>query len=297
VRQLVVLSGKGGTGKTTIVAAVARLASRSASVVLADCDVDAANLALLFPGPDDRRAPFFAGRRAVVDGEECIACMQCAQVCHFGAILFDTTARVNPIACEGCGACALVCPVEAMSFEENRAGWWMQRSGADVPLVHARLGVAQDNSGKLVAQVRHQARDLAADGGADLLIVDGPPGIGCPVHASLTGCDLALIVTEPTPAGEHDLIRALDLADHFQLPAAVLVNKHDLSPDTTRQIERRAVARHVPVVGRLPFDRRIPLALARAEVPLDVDTFARPLQAAWEQLRQRLNLPPEEIHG
>ena len=284
MKQLVVISGKGGTGKTTVVASLAQLARRSHRVVLADCDVDAANLALLFPGQDHRREPFMAGRRALVDPDLCVACSECAWICRFDAIRIEDRAHVDHLACEGCGACAPFCPTDAITFAENQAGWWMERIDSECPLVHACLGVAQDNSGKLVAQVRARAKELAEERDADLLILDGPPGIGCPVHASLTGCDLVLVVTEPTPSGHHDLIRTLDLAEHFKMRVAVLINKHDLSPEMTARIVEETARRDAPVVGRIPFDRRIPEALARVEVPLDLESFARPLGLAWAQV-------------
>ncbi len=292
MRQLVVISGKGGTGKTTVVASLAQLASRSERVVLADCDVEAANLALLLPGTDVREEPFFAGQRARVDPDECVGCGECVEVCRFGAIRVGRRAWVDRLACEGCGACARVCPVETISFDANQAGWWMERTDSSVPLVHARLGTAQDSSGKLVARVREQARDLATREDAELIIVDGPPGIGCPVHASLTGCDLALVVTEPTPSGEHDLARALELLGHFGIPAAVLLNKHGLSPDVASGIGSVAARSGAPVVGRIPFDRRVPGALARAELPLDLDSFAGPLEEAWGEVATLLEQPP-----
>jgi MinD superfamily P-loop ATPase len=281
MKQIVVISGKGGTGKTTIVAGLAQLARRAHRVVLADCDVDAANLALLYPGHDDPSEPFMAGRRARVDPRLCVACSECSWICRFDAIRMVDVAHVDSLACEGCGACGLICPTEAITFTDNQAGWWMERHDSDCPLVHARLEVAQDNSGKLVAQVRSRAKELAEEQDADLLLLDGPPGIGCPVHASLTGCDLVVVVTEPTTSGHHDLIRTLELADHFKMRAAVLINKHDLCEEMTTRITEETARRGIPVLGRIPFDRRIPEALARTQIPLDLDSFARPLGRAW----------------
>jgi len=284
VKQLVVISGKGGTGKTSILASLAHLSAWKSPVVTADCDVDAANLALLLPGHDVRTEPFWSGRRARIDAESCTLCGLCAEQCRAAAILIDDCAVVDPLACEGCGVCALVCPVEAVSFDENRAGVWMERRTALGPLIHASLGVAQDNSGKLVAQVRQEARGVAERDDIDLILVDGPPGIGCPVHASLTGCDLALLVTEPTPSGEHDLARVLELLDHFGVPAAVLINKHDLSPEFTARIEGLATAANAQVVGKLPFSPEVPRALARGDPPLAVEAVAAPLAEAWESV-------------
>ena len=215
MKQLVVISGKGGTGKTSILASLAYLSACESPVATADCDVDAANLALLLPGEDVRTELFWSGRRARIDAGSCSLCGLCAEQCRAAAIRIEDFAVVDPLACEGCGVCELVCPEEAVSFVDNQAGVWMERRTAFGPLIHAALGIAQDNSGKLVAQVRQEARTVAERDDIDLILVDGPPGIGCPVHASLTGCDLALVVTEPTPSGEHDLERVLELLDHF----------------------------------------------------------------------------------
>jgi MinD superfamily P-loop ATPase len=285
VKQLVVISGKGGTGKTSVVASLAQLAARDAGrVVMADCDVEAANLAILLPGKERTTEPFLSGRRATVDPDRCSGCRECLDHCRFEAIELDEVASVAPLTCEGCGVCALVCPEHAIDFRSNEAGRLMETSTALGPLVHARLHVAQDRSGKLVAEVRTRARKAAERDGIERLIVDGPPGIGCPVHAALTGCDRVLVVTEPTPSGEHDLRRALELVDHFRMRAAVLINKHDLAPALTRRIEGLARSAGAPVVGRIPFDRAVPRALARCESPLGVESFAGPLVSAWEAL-------------
>lgn len=289
MKQLVVISGKGGTGKTSVVASLAYLAAFEAPVTTADCDVEAANLALLLPGQEIRTEPFFSGRRATIDPDTCSSCGLCAEQCRAGAIRIEDFTVVDPLACEGCGVCALVCPVEAVSFVDNQAGVWMERRTAFGPLIHAALGIAQDNSGKLVAQVREEARTIAEREETDLILVDGPPGIGCPVHASLTGCDLALLVTEPTPSGEHDLERVLELLDHFRVPAAVLINKHDLSPDFTARIETLASRAGVEVVGKLPFSPEVPRALARGELPLAIEAVAVPLTEAWERITALLS--------
>jgi MinD superfamily P-loop ATPase len=292
LKQLVVISGKGGTGKTSILAGLACFAASTGPVVTADCDVDAANLALLLPGEDVRSEPFWSGRRARIDAESCMLCGLCAEQCRAAAIRIEDSAVVDPLACEGCGVCGLVCPVEAVSFVENQAGMWMERRTAFGPMIHAALGIAQDNSGKLVARVREEARAVADREDIDLILVDGPPGIGCAVHASLTGCDLALVVTEPTPSGEHDLERVLQLLDHFRLPASVLINKHDLSPGSSARIEALAQRAGAGVVGKLPFSAEVPRALARGESPLSVAAVAAPLGQAWERISTLLSLGP-----
>jgi MinD superfamily P-loop ATPase len=220
----------------------------------------------------------------MIDPDTCSSCGLCAEQCRAGAIRIEDCTVVDPLACEGCGVCALVCPLDAVSFLDNQAGVWMERRTAFGPLIHATLGIAQDNSGKLVAQVREEARIVADREETDLILVDGPPGIGCPVHASLTGCDLALLVTEPTPSGEHDLERVLELLDRFRVPAAVLINKHDLSSEFTARIEALARKAEIPVVGKLPFSPEVPRALARGELPLAVEAVAAPLSEAWERI-------------
>jgi MinD superfamily P-loop ATPase len=216
-------------------------------------------------------------------------CGACEERCRAAAIRVDDVAAVDPLACEGCGVCELVCPVEAVSFVENHAGTWMERQTAFGPLIHAALGIAQDNSGKLVARVREEAREVADRDDIDLILVDGPPGIGCPVHASLTGCDLALVVTEPTPSGEHDLERVLQLLEHFKLPGSVLINKHDLSKEFTARIEDLAERAGAGIVGKLPFSAEVPRALARGELPLAVEAVAAPLGEVWERISALLS--------
>ncbi len=289
MKQLVVISGKGGTGKTSILASFAQLAASAGPLTIADCDVEAPDLALLLSGPDIRTEEFWSGRRARIDAGSCVLCGLCAAECHSGAIRMQHPPTVDPLACEGCGVCALICPEEAVSFVDNRAGVWMERRTALGPLIHAALGVAQDNSGKLVARVRQEARTAAERDGIDLILVDGPPGIGCPVHASITGCDLALVVTEPTPSGEHDLERVLSLLDRFRVPAGVLINKHDLCPEFTTRLEALANQTNATVVGRLPFSPGVPRALARGELPLAVEAVAVPLADAWRATRSLLS--------
>jgi MinD superfamily P-loop ATPase len=298
-RQIVVLSGKGGTGKTTVTACLARLAG---PVVAADADVDAANLALLLPGVDGPAEPFEAGRRAVIDAERCLWCGVCRDACRFDAIELPVRgpARVRTERCEGCGACDVVCPVQAVTFRPNVAGAWRVRQLAAPPggapprtvgwLVHAALGIAQDNSGKLVARVREEARRLAVAHGVPLVVVDGPPGIGCPVHAALTGADVLLAVTEPTPAGEHDVLRLLRLAAHFGVPARVAINKWDLAPAVADRLARRCEEAGAPVIGRIPFDPGVPRALARGRLPLDAPVLPA-TRAALFGIAAQLDVP------
>ena len=234
MREFVVVSGKGGTGKTSLTASFAVLAGRS---VVADCDVDAADLHLVLSPRVKLSGAFRAGHVAVIDAARCTACALCERTCRFDAVKRDAEGAgrprfaIDPTACEGCGVCVRLCPERAIDFPERLSGEWYVSDTRCGPMVHARLGVAAENSGKLVWLVREKAREIAAREGHDLVLVDGPPGIGCPVIASLTGASAALVVTEPTLSGEHDMERVLQVARHFKVPAAVCVNKWDLNPD------------------------------------------------------------------
>jgi MinD superfamily P-loop ATPase len=279
MRQLAVISGKGGTGKTSLTAAFARLAGRSVAV---DADVDAANLALLLPGDDASWHPFESGRRAVIDPDRCSVCGACVVACRFGAIReVPLGVESDPLRCEGCGACAQICLDGAVSFRPNRAGSWTTRRTRWGSLVHASLGVAQDSSGRLVAHLRREARALAVRDGLDLVLIDGPPGIGCPVHAAITGVDAVVVVTEPSAAAVHDLTRALELADHFKISAGIVLNKSDLDAEGARRVETVASRRRVPILGSIPFDPRLPRRLGRAETGLALDGVREAMVACW----------------
>ncbi len=265
MKELVIISGKGGTGKTSVTASLAQLAGRP---VLCDCDVDAADLHLVL-APDIREEhEFRSGHSAVINRDDCVDCGACADLCRFGAIRMeekedsDTLFVVDPVSCEGCGVCVHFCPQNAIDFPERICGKWFVSQTRLGPMVHARLGAAAENSGKLVTTVRQEARRLAETGGHDWVIVDGPPGIGCPVIASVTGASQILVVTEPTVSGEHDLERVLGLARHFQIPAAVCVNKWDINPDMTRRIEAKAKASGASIAGRIRYDG----AVTRAQI-------------------------------
>ncbi len=295
MKTLAVFSGKGGTGKTTLVACFARLAGRAVAV---DCDVDAANLGLLLPGEDVHREPFLAGRKASIDPSTCRACGACAQACRFEAIAWEGKAWVvEPLACEGCGVCSLICPKPTtIRYHDNLAGHWMRRRSGEVLLVHAALGVAQDNSGKLVAKVRQEAAQWADREGVELVLVDGPPGIGCPVHAALGQLDRLLVVTEPTPSGLHDLERMLRLARHFGVPASVCINKWDLAPVLTRAIEDACRGWGVPLAGNIPFDPQVPKLLAAARLPLEPPAHEETIAAitrCWQRFSEGESAIPE----
>jgi MinD superfamily P-loop ATPase len=285
MKELVVLSGKGGTGKTTIVGSLAVLAQNK---VLADCDVDAADLHLLLKPTIRQESQFWSGQLAVIDEVKCNQCGLCPELCRFGAI---ANFQVDLVACEGCGFCSQVCPTGAITMTANLSGQWFISDTGYGPLVHARLGVAQENSGKLVALVRQQARELAQKQGADYIISDGPPGIGCPVISSLSGADLALLVTEPTLSGRHDLERVLGVCQHFKVPALVCINKYDINEENTRQIEDYCQRQAIEVAAKIPFDNVVTEAIVKGRPVVEYahSPVSRQIERLWENTAARLN--------
>ena len=285
MEELVVLSGKGGTGKTSIVGSLAALAR---SKVLADCDVDAADLHLILKPVVQENHEFWSGEVAVIDEEKCTQCGLCQDVCRFDAI---SDFRIDPVSCEGCGFCSRICPVEAITMKGSKAGDWFVSDSRYEPLVHARLGIAQENSGKLVALVRKQAKELAEENGLHYVISDGPPGIGCPVISSLSGANMALLVTEPTLSGIHDLERVLGVCHHFGVPALVCINKYDINEDNTRQIERFCSSQGVEVVSRIPMDNVFTDALVRGLPVVEYarNDVSREIGRLWETISRRLS--------
>ncbi len=290
MKELVVISGKGGTGKTSVLASFAALAGNS---VIADCDVDAADLHLVLSPEIERRVVFAGGREAVIVPQRCTNCGVCAEVCRFGAIISPDSSedgskhRVDPLACEGCGVCVHFCPEHAIEFPENTTGEWFVSNTRFGPMVHARLGIAAENSGKLVSTVRREAAKIVDDTGRDLLLVDGPPGIGCPVIASITGASAVLVVTEPTLSGEHDLARVLALTRHFRIPAAVCVNKWDINPDMAERIETGAEASGALIVGRIPYDRAVTTAQVKgvSVVQLGRSPASEAIKRVWDAVK------------
>jgi len=284
MREIVVLSGKGGTGKTSIVGSFAALAKNK---VLADCDVDAADLHLILNPAVRENHEFWSGQTAVIDRERCTQCGLCQDVCRFDAI---NDFRVDPISCEGCGFCFHICPAEAITMRENLSGEWFISNTKYGPLVHARLGIAQENSGKLVALVRQQARQLAEKAGFDCIINDGPPGIGCPVISSLSGAGLALLVTEPTLSGIHDLERVLEVCRHFGVPALVCINKYDINEDNTHQIESFCLSQGVEVAARIPFDNVVTKAIVQGlpVVEYSQGKVTYEIESLWQRITHTL---------
>jgi MinD superfamily P-loop ATPase len=284
MKEIVVLSGKGGTGKTSVVGSFAAIAH---SKVLADCDVDAADLHLLLSPTVKEEREFWSGQTAVIDSEKCIQCGLCQKVCRFGAI---ANYVVDPISCEGCGFCFHVCPVDAITMRENMAGRWFISDTKYGPLSHARLGIAEENSGKLVTLVRQNAMSIAKEEHLEYIITDGPPGIGCPVISSLSGASLALLVTEPTLSGMHDLDRIISVCQHFGVPALVCINKYDLNEENTRQIESYCQNQKIEVASKIPFDNVVTEALTRGlpVVEYSDGKVSQEIEALWQATSRRL---------
>lgn len=284
MKQMAVVSGKGGTGKTSIVASLAAKARGRA--VYADCDVDAPDLHLILQPRIRERREFFGIKRAFIDRAKCNQCGSCQDACRFAAI-FDF--QVNAALCEGCGVCKMVCPVEAVTMAESLAGYAYLSDTRFGPLVHAELFPGEEASGKLVAMVREMARILAAMRKLDLILIDGSPGIGCPVIASLTGVDLALVVTEPTITGEHDLERILDVAGHFGIKTAVCINKYDLNPAGSRHIEALCEERAIMVAGRLPYHASVVEAMVLGRAVVETGgPVAEAISEMWGVLEKQL---------
>lgn len=285
MKEIVVLSGKGGTGKTSIVGSLAALAQ---SKVLADCDVDAADLHLLLKPTTQQNHEFWSGQVAVIDEEKCTQCGLCQDVCRFEAI---KDFKVNPISCEGCGFCYNICPDEAVTMKESLSGQWFISDTKYGPLVHARLGIAQENSGKLVALVRQQAKLIAEKQNLDYIISDGPPGIGCPVISSLSGADLVLLVTEPTLSGIHDLERVIGVCHHFGVPALACINKYDINEDNTHQIKNYCLNQGVEVAAKVPFDNVVTEALIQGlpVVEYSQGKVTKEIKSLWQRITQALD--------
>jgi len=285
MKEVVVLSGKGGTGKTTIVASFAALARNK---VLADCDVDAANLHLVLQPTTKENTEFWSGRTAVIDKRRCTRCGVCEVVCRYEAI---KNFKVDPIACEGCGFCFQVCPEDTITMKENLSGRWFISDTRYGPMVHARLGIAQENSGRLVTVVRQNAKLIGQKQGIDHIISDGPTGIGCPVISALSGANLVLLVTEPTLSGMHDLDRIIGVCHHFGIPALVCINKYDLNEENTHQIESYCSDRGIEVVSRITFDNVVIEALVQGipVVEYSENKVAKEIGELWQSISMALD--------
>jgi len=266
MKELVIISGKGGTGKTSLVSAFAALAERK---VLCDADVDAADLHLIMNPEVRQRHDFAGGHTAVINRDICTECGLCRELCRWEAI--SDTFEVDSISCEGCGVCYYFCPEKAIDFPEKTCGEWFVSRTRFGPMVHARLGIAEENSGKLVTLVRQEAKKLAESDSLDLILTDGPPGVGCPVIASIGGATAVLIVAEPTVSGKHDLERVANLANHFRVPSLLCINKYDLNPDESHRIVSLARSMGIGTVGEIPFDPAFTRAMVEGRCIMEFD--------------------------
>jgi MinD superfamily P-loop ATPase len=288
MKELVIISGKGGTGKTSLVAAFASLAK---SKILCDADVDAADLHLLVEPRIGERHDFHGGNTAMIEPELCTKCGLCRDLCRRNAI--GGNFIVDGLECEGCGVCWYFCPEKAIQFPLDTCGEWYVSDTRFGPMVHARLGIAEENSGKLVTLVRQEAKKLAEEKALPLIITDGPPGVGCPVIASIGGASAVLIVTEPTVSGRHDMERVAQLATHFNIPAMMCVNKFDLNPEQTNGIEEFARGKNIHVLGRIPFDPVFTKSMVQGQTIFEYDGDSQTCQtvtAVWEHVYNRMEI-------
>lgn len=286
MKELVIISGKGGTGKTTLTAAFASLAGNK---VLCDADVDAADLHLLMDPTIKERHDFKGGGLAVINPDQCSECGLCRELCRWDAI--SENFKVDSIECEGCGVCVDFCPEQAINFPIQTCGEWFISSTRFGPMVHARLGIAEENSGKLVTLVRQEAAKLAENKNLGLIITDGPPGVGCPVIASIGGATALLIITEPTVSGLHDMERVAQLAAHFKVPSMVCVNKFDLNFDQTLVIEKLAKEKRMAILGRIPFDPVFTKSMVQGQTIFEYNGNAKiqdTIREIWLKLRKKL---------
>ncbi|MCK4634882.1 MAG: 4Fe-4S binding protein [Candidatus Aenigmarchaeota archaeon] len=283
MKQFTVISGKGGTGKTSVVAAFASLAQNA---VFADCDVDAADLHLILKPEIKKTVKFHGLKIPEIDKKKCIQCGKCHKYCKFGAI--DEDINLIKDSCEGCGVCKHVCPVGAIKMIDRDSGFAYISETRFGSMSHAVLNTAEEASGKLVTLVRENAKTLAAD--KDLVVIDGPPGIGCPVIASITGVDLVLIVTEPTLSAIHDLKRILGVANHFGIPAAVCINKYDINLENTKEIEEYCRRNNLEIVGKLPYDTIVTEAMIQEKTVIEYSDgdFSDKIKKMWNRIERIL---------
>ena len=289
MKELTIISGKGGTGKTSIVGSFASLAK---NFVLADVDVDAADLHLIIASQIKQRFDFMGGHKAIIDPERCTQCGDCLERCQFDAI---NDFSIDTIACEGCGVCVHFCPSNAIDFPQRKCGEWFISNTAYGPMVHARLGIAEENSGLLVSTVRKAARELAENENRDLIIADGPPGIGCPVIASITGASAILIITEPTLSGLHDLKRVAELSKFLKVPGMLCINKFDLNPDMSNTLLNTALAYQLTEVGKVPYDPSVTKAMVSGKSPIDFSngSASQAIRQVWENVSRFLDAQTE----
>lgn len=281
MQQIVIISGKGGTGKTVLTGAFAALAKNK---VIVDCDVDAADLHLLL-NPDIKEQHIFkSGFTATINQSKCIKCLKCINFCRFDAI--DNNLVVNPINCTGCKFCYNLCPVKAIELKENISGQWFISDTKFGPFVHAKLGIAEENSGKLVSLVRKQAQELALKQHKDLIIIDGAPGIGCPVIACISNADCAVVVTEPTLSGLHDAKRVMEVAQHFGVLIKLVINKFNLNEEMTKIIEQYCADNSIPLIGKIEFDTDVVDSVVHGKTVMETSNnkLKNTMEKIWERV-------------
>ena len=286
--EIVVLSGKGGTGKTSITAAFAALAKNA---VFADCDVDAADLHLILSPSKTHTENFASGSKAFINGEICTSCGICKDLCSFNAIdLIRNTFQIDEYACEGCGLCVAACPSDAIKIQVYNRNYIYFSDTRFGPMVHGELGIAEENSGRLVSKIRQYTREIAIRDDAEYILTDGPPGIGCPVISTVTGADVVVAVTEPTQSGWHDLLRLIEMIDRFHASVFVIINKCDLNKDMTRTIEKNLKSIEIPVIGRIPYDENILQALLKGKAITEYmpeSTMVENIAGMWDYLKEQ----------
>lgn len=292
MKEIVIISGKGGTGKTSITASFAYLSRHYA--VIADCDVDAADMHLILKPTIKRREDFYSSQEAYIHNDACINCDRCRQVCRFDAIeIINDEYKVLPLNCEGCGYCQKVCPTGAIEMKKRLDGeWYISESRFVTPLVHAKLGIGTENSGKLVALVKNVAKQLAEISKKELILVDGSPGIGCPVISSLSGANFVVFVTEPTVSGLHDLKRVYELAKKFNIPSGLIVNKADLNPEKTQEIINFAETEKINVLGQIPYNHVFTEAMVNglSIVEYENNEISNKIKDIWNKIIKIVNL-------
>ncbi|MCD6177209.1 MAG: ATP-binding protein [Candidatus Cloacimonetes bacterium] len=288
MKEIVIISGKGGTGKTSITASFAYLGGKN--IVVADCDVDAADMHLLMQPDLEISEDFYSGLLAEIDQEKCIKCGKCAEVCRWDAIpVIDNKYVVQPLDCEGCGYCALVCPTDAISMNEQNVGkWFISNIKTKTKMVHAKLGVGADNSGKLVAKVKNEAKALAEKGGKNIVIVDGSPGVGCPVVSSLSGASYVVLVTEPSVSGIHDLKRVYELVKKFGIKAGCIINKADINNNKTNRIKQFLEDEKIDFIASIPYDENFTKAMTMGKTIVEFNDgkIKQILEKSWEKIKK-----------
>ena len=285
MKEILVISGKGGTGKTVITASFAALAGNK---IMVDADVDAANLYLLLGGEIKEKNKYIGSKSAFIDKEKCTGCGKCKDICRFSAVENkDNIFYINELSCEGCGSCTIVCPEKAIILKEEETGEWFVSDTKYGPFVHAKLGIAQENSGKLVSVIREKARDIAVEKNSEYVIIDGPPGIGCPVIASLSGVNTALIVTEPSLSGMHDMERVIGVAKHFDIDTKVIINKYDINIENTNSIKKFCEEKNVEVLGQLPFSDIVNQSIIKGVPIVEFcdEEIAKNITNLWERIK------------